>query len=144
MRRSPLAAALGVASLLCFASAGSAGGAPAASTHEAEAQQAPTEAIVKRFITKQEERLATGVGSSHKSVTVTFESVRFGQKRAANARDRVVNGITGKTLYPVRVQYTSHRTWGNGETEAKKIHYGYEFYVDEFGEWTASLVGPVA
>jgi hypothetical protein len=76
-------------------------------------------------------------------VKVTVESIRVGQKRAATERDRVVNGITGKTVFPVRVQYTSLRTWGNGETETKQVHYAYEFYQDEFGEWTAYHVGPV-
>lgn len=104
---------------------------------------APTEADVKQFITRKEEALATDVGSAHKSVTLTFESIRFGTPRKANAGDRVDKLITGSTVYPARVKYTSHRTWGNGDTEDKKIHYAYEFYQDEYKEWNAYLAGPV-
>lgn len=104
---------------------------------------APTEADVEKFITKKEEALATGTGSAHKSVKLTFESIRFGKSRKATERDRVVNGIQGSTVYPARVKYISHRTWGNGEAEDKKIHYDYELYQDEYDEWNAYLVGPV-
>jgi hypothetical protein len=105
--------------------------------------EAPSEDAVKRYITRKEEALATGVGSSHASVTVTFESVRMGESRAATEKDRVVNGITGSTVFPVRAKYASLRRWGNGETQTVNIHYSYEFYRDEFGEWNAYYVGPV-
>ncbi len=105
--------------------------------------EAPSEETVKRFITRKEEALATGVGSKHSSVAVTFESVRFGESREATERDRLVNGIKGPRVFPVRAKYASLRRWGNGETETVNIHYAYEFYVDEFGEWDAYYVGPV-
>ncbi len=105
--------------------------------------QPPSEETVKRFITRKEEALATGIGSAHASVTVTFESVRFGDSREATERDRLVNGITGPRVFPVRAKYASLRRWGNGDTETVNIHYAYEFYMDEFGEWNAYLVGPV-
>jgi hypothetical protein len=105
--------------------------------------EAPSEDDVKRYITRKEEALATGVGSSHSSVTVNFESVRFGQSREATEKDKVVNGITGSTVFPVQAKYSSLRRWGNGETETVNIHYSYEFYRDEFGEWNAYYVGPV-
>lgn len=79
----------------------------------------------------------------HSSVEAAFEEVRFGESRAATERDRLVNGITGPTVYPMRVRYTSNRTWGNGETEAKPIHYDYEFVRDTMGSLDAYLVGPV-
>ena len=101
-----------------------------------------TEAVVKEFVSRQESRNATGVGSAPKSASVTFASVRFGAKRAADRRDRLVNGITGPTVHPARVNYTVLRTWGNGETESKTINYDYEFYKDEYGEWKAYMVGP--
>jgi hypothetical protein len=102
-----------------------------------------TSTAVKAFITRKEKMLATGIGSTHKSVVVTFESVRLGASRKANLRDRTVNGITGPIIYPARVKYTSLRTWGNGETESVPIHYDYEFYKDAYGSWDAYMVGPV-
>lgn len=110
---------------------------------EEEADGAPTDDDVRALITRREEASATGVGSMHGSVALAFDEVRFGTPRAADERDRVVNGITGATVYPVRVRYTSHRTWGNGETEARPIHYDYEFFRDAQGGWDAYLVGPV-
>ncbi len=107
------------------------------------ADAAPTEDDVRDLITRREEASATGVGSMHSGVALAFDEVRFGTPRAADERDRVVNGITGATVYPVRVRYTSNRTWGNGETEAKPIHYDYEFHRDAQGGWDAYLVGPV-
>lgn len=98
---------------------------------------------VKAHITKKEKSLATGIGSAHQSVSVTFESIRFGKARKTTPKDRVVNGIEGPMVYPVRVKYTSHRRWGNGETETKNIHYDYEFYKDSYGEWNTYMVGPV-
>ena len=117
-------------------SAGAPGGAATA------AGGALTEDAVKQFVTRKEQNLATGVGSSHKSVAVDFSEVRIGATRAPNEQDKI-DGIRGDTVYPVRVKYTSNRTWGNGETEAKVIHYGYDFYRDEFGEWNAVGRGPV-
>lgn len=102
----------------------------------------PSEADVKDFIQRAETRSATGVGSQHKSAVCTFSAVRFGASRPTNAYDRGTNGITGPTVYPVRVTYTSLRTWGNGETETKPIKYDYEFYKDQYGEWAAYRVGP--
>lgn len=116
-------------------------GSPEAASSTTEV--APTEADVEQFITRKEEALATDTGSAHKSVKLTFESIRFGKSRKATERDRVVNGITGSTVYPARVKFISHRTWGNGETEDKNIHYDYDFYRDEFDELSAYLVGPV-
>jgi hypothetical protein len=105
--------------------------------------KSPTENDVKAFVTRKSEMLATGVGSSHSSVTVTFESVLFGESRATNERDRLVNGITGPTVFPVRVKWSELRRWGNGDTDTVQIHYAYEFYVDEYGQWNANSVGPV-
>lgn len=101
-----------------------------------------TTTVVKEFVTRKEKALATGVGSAHKSVTLTFQNPRFGASRAVTKRDKL-NGIKGTTVYPVRVRYTSHRVWGNGETEDKEIHFEYEFFKDAFGEWDAYGVGPV-
>jgi len=102
-----------------------------------------TSEAVKAYITRKEKMLATGIGSSHKSVTLTFESIRFGKTRPATLRDRTVNGIEGPTVYPVRAKYVSNRVWGNGEKEAVKVHYDYEFYKDSYGEWNSYMVGPV-
>lgn len=104
---------------------------------------APTEQDVRDLITRREEASATGTGSVHSGVALDFHEVRFGEPRSADERDRVVNGITGSTVYPVRVRYTSNRTWGNGQTEAVQIHYDYELYRDPMNEWNAYLVGPV-
>jgi hypothetical protein len=103
----------------------------------------PTEDEVKAYITRKAQALATGVGSAHSSTTVTFESVRFGESRSTTERDRLVNGITGPTVFPVRVKYSELRRWGNGDTQTVQTHYDYEFYVDEFGEWNTYGVGPV-
>ena len=116
----------------------------AAAPTSAKAQDgAPSEQDVKDLITRREKSSATGVGAVHSGVELAFDEVRFGEPRAANERDRLVNGITGPTVYPVRVRYTSNRTWGNGQTEAKPIHYDYEFYRDEMGDWDVYLVAPV-
>lgn len=45
------------------------------------------------------------------SVTVTVKSVRFGKSRAASKADRY-DGITGPTVFPVRVRYSELRRWG--------------------------------
>lgn len=103
----------------------------------------PTDADIKSHISKKEEALATGVGSSHKSATLTFESIKVGKARKATDRDRLVNGITGPVVYPVRVRYTSNRLWGNGSKESKTIFYEYEFFKDSFDEWNSYMVGPV-
>ncbi|HEX8436104.1 hypothetical protein [Archangium sp.] len=103
----------------------------------------PTEAEVKAYVTRKAQALATGVGSSHSSTTVTFESVTFGESRETTERDRLVNGISGPMVFPVRVKYSELRRWGNGDTQTVQTHYAYEFYVDEFGEWNAYGVGPV-
>ena len=103
----------------------------------------PTEDEVKAYITRKAQALATGVGSAHSSTTVTFESVRFGESRSTTERDRIVNGITGPMVFPVRVKYSELRRWGNGDTQTVQIHYDHEFYVDEFGEWNTYGVGPV-
>ncbi len=100
-----------------------------------------TEEDVKKFVTRKEQNLATGVGSSHKSVTVDFQEIQFGATRAPNERDKF-DGIRSDTVYPVRVKFTSHRTWGNGETEDKVINYNYDFYTNDFSEWDALLQGP--
>ena len=102
-----------------------------------------SEEDVREFISTKEKSLATGVGSSHTASQVEFVDIRFGNRRQTNERDRVVNGITGDTVHPVRVKYVSHRTWDDGSSEDKEIHYDYEFYQDEYGEWGAYLVGPV-
>jgi hypothetical protein len=102
-----------------------------------------TSEIVKAYITRKEKMLATNIGSSHKSVTLSFESVLFGKTRKTTQRDRITNGIEGPTVYPVRVKYVSHRVWGNGEKEAVKVHYDYEFYKDSYGKWDSYMVGPV-
>jgi hypothetical protein len=60
-----------------------------------------------------------------------------GQRRAATERDRVVDGIAGKTAYPVRVQDPALRRRGNGETGARAVHHADEVYQDEYGEWSA-------
>lgn len=101
-----------------------------------------TEDAVKQFITRKEENLATGVGSAHKSVTVEFVEIRMGATRAPNEQDKI-DGVRGDTVYPVRAKFKSKRVWGNGETEEKLIHYAYDFYRDESGEWNALLLGPV-
>ncbi|HEX8464887.1 MAG TPA: hypothetical protein VF627_09755 [Abditibacterium sp.] len=122
--------------------------APVYSAGKPKAPQKPksqglTAADVKAHVTKQEKRIATGVGGQHKTATVIFESIRLGKTRKTNERDRLINGVDGPMIYPARVKYTSHRTWGNGETEDKKIHYDYEFYKNSYGEWDAVLMGPV-
>jgi len=101
-----------------------------------------TEDAVKQFVTRKEEALATGVGSAHKSVKVEFVEVRLGATRRPNEQDKI-DGIRGDTVYPARAKYKSVRTWGNGETEEKLIHYAYDFYRDEYGEWDAVGLGPV-
>ena len=144
MRRPPLLPTVLLLSALAVYPTPARAGDPTPRTEARRAAaQELTEAAVKRYVTSKEEALATGVGSAPKSVQVTVGSVRFGQRRAATERDRVVNGITGKTVYPVRVQYTALRRWGNGETETKAVHSAYEFYQDEYGEWSAYHVGPV-
>jgi len=102
----------------------------------------PSEADIKAVIQRRLESLATGVGSSHKSVVVTFESIVFGEPRPLNAQDKI-DGLRGSTVYPVRAKYSELRTWGNGETETVKTHYGYDFYRDEFGELNFNAKGPV-
>ena len=122
------------------APAGTAGG--AAAPAPAGGGAALDADAVKQFITRQEERLATGVGSSHQSVKVEFVDVRLGEPRKPNEQDKI-DGVRGDTVYPVRAKYKSLRRWGNGDTAEKEIHYGYDFYRDEFGEWNAVLRGPV-
>jgi hypothetical protein len=102
----------------------------------------PTEADVKQFITRKEEASATGHGGQAGSVTLTFQNIRFGASREADRRDRLVNGITGSTVYPVRVKYTAHRTWPGGSQD-QTIHRDYEFFQDQNGEWDSYLVGVV-
>jgi hypothetical protein len=83
------------------------------------------------------------VGSAHQSVKVEFDEVHFGETRKPNEQDKI-DGVRGDTVYPVRAKYKSLRRWGNGETEEKVIHYNYDFYRDEFGDWNAILRGPVS
>lgn len=127
----------------CGAGPAPADGAATGLSVQAAEQRAPTRAEVEALITRRERNSATGVGSMHSGVSLAFHEVRFGTPRATNRNDRLNNGITGPTIYPVRVRYTSNRTWGNGETEAKPIHYDYEFFRDPMGEWDVYLVGPV-
>lgn len=101
-----------------------------------------TEADVKAYVEKKEQALATGVGSAHTGVTLTWDSVQIGATRAPNEQDKI-DGVRGDAVYPVRVKYTSNRTWNNGDKEAKAISYAYDFYVDQFGGWDAVLRGPV-
>lgn len=101
----------------------------------------PTEEIVKRHIIKGEEKL-TKYSSGPKSVTVTFEGVRFGQARTATRSDED-NGVPrGGTVHPVRVRYTSVHHYSNTDEE-HKYHNEYDFYRDSFGEWAALGRGPV-
>jgi hypothetical protein len=135
--------------VLVLAACTGGGDAAQASPDGAAAQQAPrmeggpSMQDVQDLITRRETASATGTGGVHSGVSLAFEEVSFGDPRAATERDRVVNGITGPTVYPVRVRYTSNRTWGNGQTEAKPIHYDYEFFRDAMGGWDVYLVGPV-
>ena len=105
--------------------------------------KSPTDDDVKTYVTRKENLLAGGSLTSPKTVSVTFDEIQIGKSRAADQRDRLVNGAKADTMFPVRVRYTSHRTWGNGQTEDVTIHYSYDFYVDEFGAWTAIHNGPV-
>lgn len=102
----------------------------------------PSEADVKAVIERRVQSLATGVGSSHASVAVTFDAVEFGQPRPLNEQDRI-DGLRGDTAYPVRARYSELRTWGNGQTETVNTYYAYDFYRDEFGGWDYSGKGPV-
>lgn len=120
-----------------------AGPAPAAGTPAtAQATAAPTEADVKAVIERRVRSLATGSGTSHKSVDITFQAVEFGQPRALNEQDRI-DGVRGETVYPVRARYSEHRTWGNGETQDLETYYEYDFYRDDFGAWDYVGKGPV-
>ena len=127
---------LGLSFALCFGLAfaheGGAAHAPAA---------APTEEVVRQYVTRRQEKL-TKSSTGPKSVTVTFESIRFGTSRKANARDEFDGIPKGETVYPVRVKYTAVYHWGSGDEE-KQIHYDYEFYKDNYGEWAALGLGPV-
>ena len=119
------------------------GAAPATGTAPvAQPAGSPSEADVKAVIERRVQSLATGVGSSHKSVAVTFEAVEFGQPRPLNEQDKI-DGLRGDTAYPVRARYSELRTWGNGETETVNTYYAYDFYRDEFGGWDFSGKGPV-
>jgi hypothetical protein len=106
------------------------------------ASTALTEDAIKRFITRKEENLATGVGSAHKSVALDFLEIRLGDPRKPNEQDKI-DGVRGDTVHPVRAKYKSTRKWGNGDTDEKTIHYNYDFYKDEFGDWNAILRGPL-
>ena len=137
MRRRTVWAALVAAAVLVGCDGQASGGDGAAA-----ADAGLTEDAVKQFVTRKEEKLATGVGSAHKSVKVEFVEVRLGAARAPNEQDKI-DGVRGDRVYPARAKYKSIRTWGNGETEEKVIHYAYDFYRDEYGEWDAVLRGPV-
>ncbi len=100
-----------------------------------------TEEIVKQIVTKRENNL-TKYSTGPKSVTVTFESVRFGKTRGANRQDEIDGIPPGETVHPVRVKYTSMYHYSNTDEE-KNIHYDYNFYKDSYGEWAALGVGPV-
>ena len=103
---------------------------------------APTEADVQAFVTRGAEMSATGIGTSPSSVSLTFHEIRFGASRPANLQDRY-NGVTGPTMFPARVRYTSHLRWGARSTDTVETHYSYSFYVDAYGEWNALGHGPV-
>ena len=117
-------------------------GAPATTVAQAQNTAPLTEADVKAFVTRQQERSATGIGSVHKSVTLTFESVRMGAPRPINYADQL-EGMRGATIYPVQVKYQGLRRWGNGSTQTVETHYAYDFFRDEFGDWAAKGLGPV-
>ncbi len=45
-------------------------------------------------------------------------------------------------VYPVRAKYTTVEHYSN-EDQEKKNYYGYNFYIDSYGEWNALGTGPV-
>ncbi len=128
----------------CGEGAPSSTGVPPVTESAAPAQAAgkPSEDEIKAVIQRRLESLATGVGSAHKSVVVTFDGITFGDPRPLNEQDRI-DGLRGDRAYPVRAKYSELRTWGNGETETVNTHYAYDFYRDEFGEWNYNAKGPV-
>ena len=70
----------------------------------AEAQaRGPSGAAVKAFVTRKEQRLATGVGSSPQSVTVSFGIVRFGREYAVGAIHTALQRLEDKGLLVSRM-----------------------------------------
>lgn len=101
-----------------------------------------TEADVKKEVTKREERLTTGIGSAPRSVKINWESVKIGASRVPNLQDKV-DGVRGDVIYPVQVKYERTQIWSEDSTEDRTISYGYDFYLNEFGEWTSMGTGNV-
>jgi hypothetical protein len=135
---------LGLVFVLCFGVASASEvdnvGSTNAEGSTAAGSASLTEDVVKQLITKREENL-TKSSTGPKSITVTFESIRFGQSRRANEQDKI-DGIPTQTVYPVRVKYTAVHQYAN-EDQSKEHHYNYNFYEDSYGEWAALGVGPV-
>ena len=136
MKRHPLSITLSLALVLCIGLAST----PRNAYGGSAGSDGLTEDIVKRYVTRKAEALAKS-STGPKSISVTFENIRFGKPRRANAQDKI-DGIRGKTVYPVRVQYTATYHWMN-EDEVNKIHYDYSFYKDSYDEWSALGNGPV-
>ncbi|WP_375398619.1 hypothetical protein [uncultured Sphingomonas sp.] len=116
----------------------------AASSPAAPSTVALTRTDVEAFVTRQARRLATSSNGAQNDVDVSFEAVEIAAGRAPTAQEAQVEGLTGGTAWPVRVDYTEHRRWKNGDTQTVRTRYRYTFYRDSFGRWDALMVGPEA
>lgn len=110
----------------------------------AAAAETITQEVVKKFITQREEKDQGQFNGGKNLKSISFESVQFGTSRKALPGE-LIRVPAGTTIYPVRVKYTTHRAWpaNAGAPEAVTIHWTYDFYKDEYGEWTGASTGPV-
>ncbi len=136
MKHQPLLVSLSLVFVLCFSLAFKSRNDNSSGTGAGNL----TEDIVKQIITSRENNV-TKYSTGPKSVTITFESIQFGTPRRANQQDKI-DGIPTEMVYPVRAKYTTVHHYSN-EDEEKKNYYGYNFYIDSYGEWNALGTGPV-
>jgi hypothetical protein len=99
MKKHPLLVSLGLVFVMCFGLAFKFSDNNHGSGTDARDL---TEDIVKQIITRRENNV-TKSSMGPKSVTVTFESVRFGKPRKANEQDKI-DGIPTEMVYPVRAK----------------------------------------
>lgn len=92
-----------------------------------------TEAMVKKLVTAKVNSAAT---SYVRSVTVTFESVRFTEPLTARIAGQYGdNHYKGAVVYPVRVKFTIVRQYAGSPDEMIKGHKEFDIYKNYYGEW---------